>query len=419
MVSFYNSEQALNTNNPINNSSLFIASNNSEVLVKVTSIISGCFSTSKLELNVFPTSLEEYDNLYACENDEFSNEILATNSNGTGKGTFDFEQKRQEIINLFSEFDEVIVDFYQSQTDAQLQTNEINGILDLESQEIYVRISNKESSSCISIGKFNIHVNLLPTPIGIEYDQILCVSNPKDNPPVYFIELDSNSDSNLDMFQWFHNDNLIPNTNSPTYIAFHEGNYRVEVVRNNEFGSSCTGFANFFITESNLPIINNSHLNIQDDSNNNSIEIKADFLGIGEYEYALDNRFEEFQDEPYFENVPAGIHTIYINDKNDCGLASLEISVIGFPRFFTPNNDGTNDTWQVIGVNEKFYSASDIYIFDRFGKLLAQIDPKSTGWEGTFNGKLLPSSDYWFTVELKDSQGNSRFRKGHFSLIRR
>ena len=419
MVTFYSSETALNNNDAILNSSLFVASNNSELIIKVTNINSGCFSTSKLELNVFPTSLEEYDTIYACENDEFSNDMLAVNSNGTGQGTFNFEQKRQEIIDLFSVSDDVIVDFYQSQIDAQLQTNEINGILDLESQEIFVRISNKETSGCISIGKFNIVVNLLPIPTGNEENQILCVSNPKDSPPIFFIELNSYPDNASDNFQWFHNDNLIAGANEPTFKAFHQGNYRVEVTRNYEFGSTCATFANFFITESNIPILNNSFLDIQDDSDNNSIEINNDLLGIGDYEFALDSPYEDFQDEPYFENVAAGIHTVYVRDKNYCGMSSLEISVIGFPRFFTPNNDGYNDTWQVIGVNEKFYSASDIYIFDRFGKLLAQIDPKNSGWDGYFNGKLLPSSDYWFSVELKDSEGNSRFRKGHFSLIRR
>ena len=189
IVSFYNSEILLANDEPINNSSLFRASHNTDLIIKVTDINSGCFSSSKLELNVFPTSLEAYTNIYSCENDEFSNDIFATNSNGTGNGTFDFEQKRLEIINLFSEYDDVIVDFYQSQIDAQLQTNEINGVLDLESQEIFVRISNKESKSCISIGKFEIVVNLLPTPTGIENDQILCVSNPRETHSFILLNL--------------------------------------------------------------------------------------------------------------------------------------------------------------------------------------------------------------------------------------
>jgi len=40
-------------------------------------------------------------------------------------------------------------------------------------------------------------------------------------------------------------------------------------------------------------------------------------------------------------------------------------------------------------------------------------------WDGYYNGKALPSDDYWFTAELIDRDGNIRNRKGHFSLIRR
>ena len=126
-----------------------------------------------------------------------------------------------------------------------------------------------------------------------------------------------------------------------------------------------------------------------------------------------------FQDEPYFDHLAPGIYTIFIQDKNNCGVSQIEVSIIGFPKFFTPNNDGFNDTWKVIGVNENFYASSNIYIFDRFGKFITQINPEGEGWDGFFNGKGLPATDYWFSVELIDTIGNSRIRKGHFSLIRK
>jgi len=58
-----------------------------------------------------------------------------------------------------------------------------------------------------------------------------------------------------------------------------------------------------------------------------------------------------------------------------------------------------------------------IYIFDRFGKLLKQISPLGPGWDGTFNGNPLPSSDYWFRVEYKENDTQKEFR-GHFTLKR-
>jgi gliding motility-associated-like protein len=55
-----------------------------------------------------------------------------------------------------------------------------------------------------------------------------------------------------------------------------------------------------------------------------------------------------------------------------------------------------------------------IYIFDRHGRLLAQITPGGVGWDGTYNGSPMPADDYWFRVKLEDG----RMFTGHFSLMR-
>ena len=75
-----------------------------------------------------------------------------------------------------------------------------------------------------------------------------------------------------------------------------------------------------------------------------------DLLGLsnldpGDYEFSLDNEFGPFQGDTTFSNVSAGIHTIFVRDKRGCGTTSVEVSVIGYPKFFTPNNDGYNDYW--------------------------------------------------------------------------
>ena len=98
--------------------------------------------------------------------------------------------------------------------------------------------------------------------------------------------------------------------------------------------------------------------------------------------------------------------------KNDCGAVSQNVSVIGFPKFFTPNNDGYHDTWQIYGISTMFQPDTKIKIFDRYGKLLKQLDPLGQGWDGTYRGKKLPSDDYWFVVELQDG----RIFKSHFYL---
>ncbi|MEM9000432.1 MAG: T9SS type B sorting domain-containing protein [Bacteroidota bacterium] len=147
-----------------------------------------------------------------------------------------------------------------------------------------------------------------------------------------------------------------------------------------------------------------------------NIEIVA--LGDGDYEYAINGG--EFQDDPVFRDVPPGVNTVIINDKNGCGTTEpIEFLIVGYPKFFTPNGDGIHDQWNVLGIET--LADPDVFIFDRYGKLLKQLDETSLGWDGTFNGRQLPSSDYWFRLDYdRDEQGVlvARSVRRHFSLVR-
>jgi len=97
------------------------------------------------------------------------------------------------------------------------------------------------------------------------------------------------------------------------------------------------------------------------------------------------------------------------------------VSVLQFPPFFTPNSDGENDYWVIKGANITFYPNSSINIFNRYGKLVAQLEVDDQGWDGTYGGKLLPSDDYWFNVTLipADITKPTINKKGNFSLLRK
>ncbi len=96
------------------------------------------------------------------------------------------------------------------------------------------------------------------------------------------------------------------------------------------------------------------------------------------------------------------------------------IFLLDYPKFLTPNNDGYNDYWQLIGLDATTFTISPIQIFDRFGKIIAIINPtQGQGWDGLYNNEMLPSSDYWFVLSLTNNQGETIIKKGHFSLVRR
>ena len=92
----------------------------------------------------------------------------------------------------------------------------------------------------------------------------------------------------------------------------------------------------------------------------------------------------------------------------------IESSILGHMKFFSPNGDGINDYWNVLGVSENFQPKTRVYIYDRRGKLLKDLSPLSKGWDGTYNGLTLPQDDYWFHVYFENGKSYS----GHFSLLR-
>jgi len=118
-----------------------------------------------------------------------------------------------------------------------------------------------------------------------------------------------------------------------------------------------------------------------------------------------------------FTNVSPGIHTVTISDGKNCWSTDEIVTIIDYPHFFTPNGDGINDTWAIIG--QEGIPVSQIYIFDRFGKLLSQLDPDGEGWDGTYNGSQVPASDYWFKIiYIEGTDSTQKELKAHFSLKR-
>lgn len=128
---------------------------------------------------------------------------------------------------------------------------------------------------------------------------------------------------------------------------------------------------------------------------------------IQEYKYSIDGI--NFQNNNYFRNLGGGDFKIYVREIYGCGYLEKEISLLGFPRFFTPNNDGYDDQWHLTGDTDNDYS---LKIFDRYGKLL-KVLTSNQQWDGTYNGSIMPADDYLFRIKFGDGEYKSR----HFSLI--
>ena len=363
-------------------------SNPQTVFVEVFNDITGCSSNSELILNVSVTDSKNTQ-LIACDDDGIED----------GFYNFNLSQADSEIINgLPSGLD---IRYFETHENALLEQNPLSNTYTnttAYSQTIYARVEN--ANNCYGISELLLTVNTLPEII-TEDTVYYCLNK---YPQTITIDGGTLSDSpNNFFFSW--------STGETSYaIQVNEpGTYTVLITNAN----NCSKERTVVVNPSNIATIES--VEIVDAAQNNIITVFAS--GEGTYEYALlDSNnivYREFQDNPVFENILAGFYTVYIKDtKNNCGNVSTKVSVIGFPKYFTPNNDGVNDTWQVYGVSSVFQPNSKIYIFDRFGKLLKELNPSEKGWDGFFNGEKLPTDDYWFSVTLQDG----RIFKNHFTL---
>jgi gliding motility-associated-like protein len=202
----------------------------------------------------------------------------------------------------------------------------------------------------------------------------------------------------------------IAGANASTYEAMVEGNYQV-IVTNSVTG--CTDDASADVIEV-FPATAFTATVSEAFTDNPTITVTVNPIGTGSLIYALDDG--AWQDSNVFTGVEPGTHTVLVSDLEGCTNLSIEVVVIDYPKFFTPNGDGYNDTWNIIGLNQ---ADAKLYIFDRYGKLIKQLSTTagSKGWDGTYNGAQLPSTDYWFTIEFTEN-GQQKVFKSHFSLKR-
>ena len=117
-------------------------------------------------------------------------------------------------------------------------------------------------------------------------------------------------------------------------------------------------------------------------------------------------------------NLTFGKHVAYVRDENGCKTSMpfvMEAPEPEIPDWFSPNGDGINDGW-VIGKLAEVYPDAKIWIYDRFGKLMIELKGSDTeGWNGTYNGTPMPSTDYWYVVDIEEID---KQYTGHFTLIR-
>jgi gliding motility-associated-like protein len=264
-------------------------------------------------------------------------------------------------------------------------------------------------NNCVGNTSFLI-VKVNPKPLPVLNDGIICVDVASGNTTqshTLFTGLNNTNYSH----QWYLNGNLFSNPNGNNYLANQAGNYSVVATNIN---TGCISEEVFATVSASIytTTFTTSVSEVFSDTPYVMINTPS---GSGPFQYQLN--YGPFQDSNIFYNVFSGLHEISIKDESGCTDLHGEIFILNYPKFFSPNGDTYNDTWNIESLID--IPNSGIYIFDRYGKFVKQISPKGKGWDGTLDGSELPETEYWFTVDFVDpnSLENSTF-KSHFSLKR-
>jgi gliding motility-associated-like protein len=371
-IGYYTSfSDAQNAQNVIANPLNYTASS-STLYVRVVNNL-GCATIGTLELlaNVSPVSELSFQ---FCDNDALQDGIRNINLLTAVTPAFTDGLEPDFSIQYF----ETLADAYNSTN--ILNTNFTNSIAFL--QIIYAK--EFLNGNCLGLTAITLNIEAFSNLDISDEAVVLC----KDQ------SITLTAPNGYHSYSWSNSEE------TPSITVNEPGFYSVEI--STAFGCSIT--KSFQVESSELAIIE-AVVTTDFLGNNNLIQVIVS--GEGNYQYSLDGI--NYQDESVFEGLSAGFYSVYILETS-CGIVQESVTLLGYPKFFTPNNDGVNDYWVINFLPDN----AVVYIFNRFGKLIYAHTKSDIGWDGYFQDKPQLADDYWFIL----NNGSGRIFKSHFSLVR-
>lgn len=379
-VYYYHTEtEALNDENHSNSlDPIYRNQNQQETLIaKVYKAGTTCFSLATIKLTTVQSTMLSAFELFGCD------------PQNNGHASFNLETARQTLIAHLNLPNTVNVSFHATRGDAAVGVKPIPDDFQSTATTLYIRAES--NNTCYGSGLLHLKIKPFPT---LENQTITVCQT--DFP----VALNSGIvPYQIESYNYLWSDGQTTNS-----ITVHQpGTYQLLV---KDPVLSCQTSITITVVQNEIATIEN--ISVKDHTA--IINLNQSIEG---FEFAIDNEFGTYQASNQFQNLTPGTHRVFVRDRYQCNSISEVFYTIGFPKFFTPNNDGINDFWNIKGLDPSIPSNNLIKIFDRYGKLLFYFNPiQSQGWDGSYNGHVLAPDDYWYVFKLSENTTYS----GHFSL---
>lgn len=322
-------------------------------------------------VNAYPAG-----NLEACDQD------------GDGQEVFDLSVQDDDIMNN-QDSNEVTLTYHATEPDAMTGDNPLPDefIATTGATGIFARVARVGDPTCFVTTSFDLIVNPLPQ---LTMQTVWGACEGEDVTIV--------ADPGFEDYSWS------TGAQTPSITVSETGTYSVTVTDEN----GCINSQQVEVIIASFPEILQIEVSDWTSDQNVITVITESSENPGSFEYSIDGI--NYQSSNTFTGLIPGIYDVYV--RSLCGTDQADTYLLSYPKFFTPNGDGTNETWRI--AYSSLEPDMQIYIFDRYGKLITGFGPNSMGWDGKLNGERLPATDYWFAVTRQDG----RVYKGHFSLVR-
>jgi gliding motility-associated-like protein len=102
-------------------------------------------------------------------------------------------------------------------------------------------------------------------------------------------------------------------------------------------------------------------------------------------------------------------YQVIVNDQNGClDTAFITIKIgrpcieLFIPSIFSPNSDGLNDTWEIIGT---CHNSINTKVYNQWGEMIFESSDQKIEWDGTFKETKVPNDQYTYVTIVENLYG--------------